>query len=157
MITIQILVVAVAVAAVLMGVIVHVVDKKHSASEVARLNAEITERKEEGDQLKAKLAKNEEENLQLKKQLEEANQYASGKHKIIRGPVLVDERCEGISNNVEFVAAKGVKGKKIMLPNENINGTDNQDMYVKCGEKVLAFQWEGEFDGKSFAPSQVEE
>ena len=45
MITIQILVAAVAVAAILTSVIVHMVDKKHETREVARLNAEITERK----------------------------------------------------------------------------------------------------------------
>lgn len=155
MITIQILVAAVAVAAILTSVIVHMVDKKHETREVARLNAEITERKEEGDHLKEGLAKKEEENLHLKKQLEAQGYICTEVQiKVFDCPMHVPEGFKIITLNGKIVEDKD--GKPVLYVNEDITLTDNQIVILqheKTG-KVDIWFYNGKYDGKEVTPGK---
>ena len=149
MITIQILVAAVVVAAILMGIIVHMWDKKHMASEVTRLNAEI-----------AKMEKEAVANEQKIEELEEkaANAASSVYVKPFNGPVLVPD-AEVITDNA-FIEPEG-DDKHVMYVNKNITGTDNQLVVLKDKQqpapdkvKVRLFLYNGSYDGKSVTPDE---
>ena len=149
MITIQILVAAVAVAAILTSVIVHVVDKKHSASEVIRLNARITKLEEE-------TVANEQKIKQLKELA--ANAANAVYVKPFDGPLSVSD-AEVITDNA-FIQPEG-DDKYVMYVSKNITGTDNQLVVLKDKKQpapdrvnVRLFLYVGSYNGKSVTPDE---
>ena len=147
MITIQILVAAVAVSAVLMGVIVHVLDKKHSDSEVIRLNARITKLEEE-------TVVNEQKIKQLKELA--ANAANAVYVKPFDGPLLVSD-AEVITDNA-FIQHEG-DDNYVMYVSKNITGTENQLVVLKDKKqpapgrvKVRLFLYVGSYNEKSVTP-----